>query len=95
MVYKTKSGHVYNHTEFDFPYVTYPLEMTTQDHLHYSQEIILPLADWTLNYEDVRLRPSYWITVTASRGSITRSMTISDIDLTGNIHDLIFLQPEE
>lgn len=96
MTYKTKSGITYRHDEFGFPIVTYPLAMNTTDNLNFAQEIILPLAGWTMSYDDVRQRQTpYEITVTAYKGSIVKSMTISDIELTGNIHDLIYFQPEE
>jgi len=43
----------------------------------------------------LRLRQPYEITVTAYKGATNKSLTISDIDLTGNIHNLIYIQPEK
>ncbi len=96
LVYRNTLGHTYRH-DFDFglPAETFPLSMQTSNQYNYSREYILPLADWTLDYENNRHRGQYWITVTATKGSTTRSVTINDIELTGNIHDMIYYQPEE
>jgi hypothetical protein len=96
LVYRNTEGHTYRH-DFDFglPAETFPLSMQTSNQYNYSRDYILPLADWTLDYENNRHRGQYWITVTATKGTTTRSVTINDIELTGNIHDMIYYQPEE
>ena len=54
---------------------------------------ILPLCKETLTYDDVRRSAPYWLKVEAHKGSVIKSETITDIDMTGNIYDLLYTQP--
>lgn len=94
MTYINSYGHVYHHREFGFPEVVYPLALSTEDLSLYTTEIILPLAKSTKDYDDNRKSNKYQIIITARKGSIERIFKV-EIDLTGNIHDLIYLQPME
>ncbi|NLZ52479.1 MAG: hypothetical protein GX892_04930, partial [Thermoanaerobacteraceae bacterium] len=90
-------GNIYDYYEdFGLAYVYFPkvftLDNTKKDN-HVYWEYILPLANSTKSWDDVRLRPQYSMTVTAWRGSKSVTYTISDIDITGNTFDLIYVQP--
>ncbi len=54
---------------------------------------ILPLCRETLSYDEVRRNTAYWLKVEAHKGSVIKSETIADIDMTGNIYDLLYTQP--
>ncbi|MBI9013859.1 MAG: hypothetical protein JEZ08_16615 [Clostridiales bacterium] len=95
-VYTNKQGHTYRHdADFGLPIESFPLYMFSNNEYNFAREYILPLADWTLGYDEVRRRGRYWITVTAIKGATVKTFIVTDIELTGNIHDLIYYQPEE
>lgn len=56
-------------------------------------EYTLPLAPSSVSWEDERLRGQYSMTVTVYKGADSVSYTIDDIDITGNVYDLTYIQP--
>ncbi len=55
---------------------------------------ILPLARETINTDDVRLQAPYYLKIIAKRGSKAVSAVVDDIDITGNVYDMIYHQPK-
>ena len=94
-VYTNSKGTVYRHdADFGYPIRVFPLNMVTTNGVNYSLEYVLPLADWTLDYSNVRRKPAYTITITAYKGAMSTSSSTS-IEHTGNIHDLTYYQFEK
>ena len=97
MQYTDIYGNVYDYNrDYDLNYVYFPQTFAldnTQKDGHIYWEYILPLANSTKSWDDRRLRPPYSMTVTAYKGEKSVVYTISDIDITGNIFDLIYIQP--
>jgi hypothetical protein len=60
---------------------------------HLQWEYTLPLAPSTVGWDDTRKTPHYYMTVTAWKGEYSDTYTVSDIDITGNIYDLTYIQP--
>lgn len=94
MTYVNSQGIRYDYQDHIGHQVAFPLALTSVDGLHYSAEYILPLAPNTMDDNNLSLRPQYWVMVTAKKGSATDSMSITDIDLTGNILNHMYIQPE-
>ncbi|HPV01999.1 MAG TPA: hypothetical protein PK127_05940, partial [Clostridiales bacterium] len=96
MYYTDPNGHTYDYSKDFFGYyVRFPQDSTltvTDNHAYW--EYYLPLAPSTKNWDDRRLRPQYRMTVTAYKGDITAEYVIDDIDITGNIYDLTYIQPK-
>jgi len=81
--------------EVDFPInLTKSSEDTGSANLSkWTAEYILPLCKETLGYDDTRRTLPYWVKVDAHKGSVIKTETIEDIDVTGNIYDLLYTQP--
>lgn len=98
MTYVNTQGHVYNYVDEIGYTVAFPLRMTSSDNRIFTVEYILPMARSTIldDYETAvdRVRSPYWVEVIAHKGSLSDSMRISDIDITGNIKNKMFIQPE-
>ncbi|QUI25922.1 hypothetical protein HZI73_26275 (plasmid) [Vallitalea pronyensis] len=94
MIFTNQYGHTYHYSDHIGYTVNFPLTMTSSDGENYKAEYILPLAKSTMNDEDTRLGGQYWVEVTATKGSTTKTMRIDDIDITGNTLDKIYIQPE-
>jgi len=96
MYYTDPNGHTHDYSKDFFGYyVRFPQDSTltvTDNHAYW--EYYLPLAPSTKNWDDRRLRPQYRMTVTAYKGDITAEYVIDDIDITGNIYDLTYIQPK-
>lgn len=56
-------------------------------------EYTLPLANSTKDWNDNYIRQPYWMEVTAYKGEQSVLYLIDDIEITGNIYDLIYEQP--
>lgn len=98
MKFTDANGNTYNYADqigysVDFPEdSTFTLDNkvnTGQVHWEYS----LPLAPSSLSWQDKRLRTCYSMTITVYKGGKSVSYTVSDIDITGNIYDLTYIQP--
>ncbi len=55
----------------------------------YIKELILPLVNSSLSYEDKRLNNSYYISVSYDNRTVMKRF-----DITGNVYDRIYIQPE-
>lgn len=94
MTYVNSQGITYRYVDHIGYTVTFPLKLTSSNNRNFTIEYILPMAKSTMNDSDQRLLPSYWVEVTAHKGVMTNKMKISDIDITGNITNQIYTQPE-
>lgn len=72
--------------------VDFPLNLTLNGQA-YTVNYILPLAPSTLTTDDQRVHPSYTLTAYAVKGETIVTMSIDDIDITGNVYDHIFIEP--
>jgi hypothetical protein len=97
MQYKDPNGNSYDYADDFFGYdVVFPEDSTfTIPGNHISWDYYLPLAPSTKGWDNSRLRPQYRMTVTAYKGSATVEYVINDIDITGNIYDLTYIQPKD
>jgi hypothetical protein len=85
--YKTETGYE----------VRFPLQLQKQSETGnlsvWSVTYVIPLCNETLSEDDLRVRPSYFAQVVASKGESKRYAEINDIDITGNIFDHLYMQP--
>ncbi len=107
MTYTDKLGNVYDYKDDIYETVNFPLELdcvkkdTDHDTSIWKGEYILPLADSTMGFDDVRLGDAYNVEATAHYINDPSSVNptyddqkkIEDIDITGNIYDMIEIQP--
>lgn len=99
MNYRDKLGHEYSYQE-DLGYtVNFPYKGPFKNPLNPAQKdptiewsYILPLVHSSASWENVRLYQPYEISITAKKGSYEVTQ-IKKIDITGNVDDLIFIQP--
>ncbi len=97
MYYTDPNGHTYDYSSDFFGYkVKFPEDSTilvldNQANWEYN----LPLAPSSKDWDNNRLRAHYRMTVTAYKGSSTDTYIIDDIDITGNIYDLTYIQPKD
>ena len=93
MRYKNSLGQMYEFKS-NFGYeIQFPLIMTQLDAQTYTIETILPLAKETLSWSNQRMGQPYAMTVTAVKGDIRKEFVISDLDMTGNIYEMLYVQP--
>jgi len=95
MTYTDKLGYTYSYRE-DVGYtVSFPYEIkidpTLKDPL-ISWNYILPLVDSTASWNNTRLKQPYTIRIKAIKGTYEVTQD-KKIDITGNVDDLIFIQP--
>ena len=97
MQYTDPKGHSYDYAEDFFDYdVAFPEDSTFSGSANsIAWEYYLPLAPSTKDWDDTRLRSHYRMTVTAYKGNATATYEINDIDITGNIYDLTYIQPKD
>ncbi len=97
MYYTDPNGHTYDYDKDFMGYkVKFPEDSTiavTDNSAHW--EYHLPLAPSSKSWDNNRLRPQYYMTITAYKGINTATFVIDDIDVTGNIYDLTYIQPKE
>ena len=98
MQFTDKYGNVYNYADYFGHYVSFPEDSTfildnnlMDNHVYW--EYTLPLAQSTKSWDNSRLRGHYRMTVTAYKGDKTDVLEIGDIDITGNVYDLTYIQP--
>jgi hypothetical protein len=97
MEFRDKYGNLYDYKkDFKLDYVSFPavfeLDNTIKDN-HVYWEYALPLAESTKSWDDAMLREPYFMEVTVWKGSEWVRYIISDIEITGNIYDLTYIQP--
>lgn len=93
MFYTDPYGNLYAYESFMGYVVDFPLIMETSDAITFSKSYILPLADSTKNEEDLRLKPPYWMAFILKKGDQERVYYVTDIEITGNTLDHIYIQP--
>ncbi len=95
MTYRNSLGQVYHYKDEMGFEVQFPLnfQKNTHDPTIWELEYILPLCPQTLDWENQRHRAPYTLTVTAEKGNVKRQMSVVDIEMTGNIYDLLYVQP--
>ncbi len=96
MEYMDRNGHSYNYSDYFGHEISFPGDSTfavSGDNVYW--EYNLPLAPSSKDWNDNRLRPQYSLTVTVYKGGRSVTRTIDDIDITGNIYDLTYIQPRD
>ena len=93
MQYTDPNGNTYDYKNDFFKYYVYfPLGLNSSDGTNWNIEYALPLAPSSKSWDDVRKRSCYSMVVTAIKGATTKTYTVNDIDITGNIYDQTFIQ---
>lgn len=95
MQYTDPNGHTYYYADFFGNRVRFPEDSTfTNPGNHITWEYYLPLAPSTKGWDNTEFRLQYWMRVTAYKGGTEVIYEIDDIDITGNIYDLTYIQPK-
>ena len=96
MQFKDVHGNTYDYKEdFGFQYISFPKTFmldTTKKENHIYWEYALPLAESTKSWENIWLKNPYKMEVTVWKGTRSVKYVIGDIDITGNIYDLTYIQ---
>jgi hypothetical protein len=99
MQYTDSNGNVYDY-KYDYLgyYVEFPQDSTIAIDTPEAAKTVfweytLPLAPSTKSWEDERLKGQYKMTVYAFKGEEYVTYEIGDIDITGNVYDLTYIQP--
>jgi alpha-tubulin suppressor-like RCC1 family protein len=98
MQYTDMFGNMYDYAEYFGEYINFPQDSTfiidggMKDSYIY-WEYTLPLAASSKSWEDIRLGEQYRMVVTAYKGDKSVTWEINDIDITGNVYDLTYIQP--
>lgn len=90
MVYEDPNGRVYRYEEAFGEAVDFPLQLESAGNGIWRGTYKLPLAPSTLGWTDHRLRAPYWIEFTVTWPEQVSHYRFDNIELTGNIYDLIF-----
>lgn len=98
MTYTDPNGNVYNYSDKTGYNVYFPTNTTfnlnaTQNTSTLNWDYILPLAPSTKSWNNQVLSVPYTLTVTAYKGATSVTTTISDLQITGNLYDIIHVQP--
>jgi hypothetical protein len=98
MIFTNRLGQTYRYRDETGYEVSFPLQMEKQSEVGnisiWQVEYVLPLSVETLSDENVRLRAPFFAEVNARKGAVKRSAIINDIDITGNIFNHLYMQPE-
>ena len=97
MRYRDQYNNWYDQKEdFGIDYTSFPktfmLDNTKKENQIY-WEYVLPLTESTKSWEDKRLKNAYYMEVTLWKGEKSVKYVIDNIDITGNIYDLTYIQP--
>ncbi|SHJ36439.1 hypothetical protein [Lutispora thermophila] len=95
MTYTDKLGYTYSYREDVGYMVSFPYEIEIDPTLkdpEISWSYILPLVDSTVTWNNIRVKQPYTIRITAIKGTY-EVIQEKKIDITGNVDDLIFIQP--
>ncbi|MFO7637373.1 MAG: hypothetical protein R6W96_08690 [Clostridia bacterium] len=99
MQYTNSLGQTYDYAlDFFGAYVFFPENSTltvsgTGEYLDLNWTYFLPLCNETMDWSNQRIKPPYTMTVTAYGEESSVSHVIGDIDITGNIYDILHPQP--
>jgi len=99
MIFNNHLGHTYKYKEFTGYEVNFPQDSTfildpTNKESSVYWEYILPLAPSTKSWENTLLRQPYKMIITAYKGAKQEIKIIDDIHITGNVYDLVYIQPQ-
>jgi len=90
MVYEDPNGRVYRYEEAFGEMVEFPLRLSAAGNGLWRADYKLPLAPSTLGWTDHRLKSPYWIEFTVTWPDLVRQYRFDNIEITGNVYDLIF-----
>jgi hypothetical protein len=98
MNFTDENGKVYKYEDYFNKRVLFPAAATfeldgTKNDNTLIWEYALPLAKSTKSWANARLRLPYKVTATVYRGTKFVTKEIDDIELTGNVYDLTYIQP--
>lgn len=98
MRYTNTKGQTYLYRDETGFEVAFPLmlkkEQSTSAGDVYVVEYVLPLCKMTLDWENNRCAQPYWISIQVKKGSTVKYKEVSGIEITGNIYDLLYVQPK-
>ena len=99
MIFNNHLGHTYKYKDFTGYEVNFPQDSTfildpTNKESSVYWEYILPLAPSTKSWENTLLRQPYKMIITAYKGAKQETKIIDDIHITGNVYDLVYIQPQ-
>lgn len=95
MTYRDNQNNLYLYKELVGYEESFPLMMTSIDKDNWSRYYVLPLAPSTKSFENVVLTSPYYIKITLIKGLSSVEYFVSDIHITGNTLDHLYLQPNE
>lgn len=98
MTFINRLGQTYRYKDETGYEVSFPLSFQkvseTGNRSIWRVEYVIPLCKETLTEANVRIHSAYFARVRVRKGEITRDAEINDIEITGNIFDHLYLQPE-
>jgi len=94
MFYEDPNGNVYDYGQMIGYYISFPYRLDVNNNTAV-WEYILPLAPSTKDWDNNILRSPYWMEVTAFKGTSSDTYVVADINITGNVYDLIYIQPAD
>jgi len=91
-------GNTYDYAEYFGCHINFPADSTFiidsgLDNNYVYWEYTLPLAYSSKSWDDDRIKEQYRMVVTAYKGGKSVTYEIDDIDITGNVYDLTYIQP--
>lgn len=95
MTYRDHQNNLYLYKELLGYEESFPLMMASTDKDNWSRYYVLPLAASTKSFENEVLTGPYYIKITLIKGTSSVEYLISDIHITGNTLDHLYLQPNE
>ncbi len=93
MLYTDAVGHTHSYEDAFGFIVDFPLALNQLSTDLWEVEYILPLANHTLSWDNSRTAPPYFMEIEVKKGTVVKKSRLEDIDITGNIYDLLYLQP--
>lgn len=94
MTYRDGSGNLYRYRDEFGEDVVFPLHLQETSDGYWYGEYIVPLTGMTLDWENDRIHPPYEMILEVVKGTVMKQEKIADIEVTGNVYDLIHLQPD-
>jgi hypothetical protein len=99
MIFTDREGHEYRYADEVGEAIKFPIKLkNTKDNV-YEASYIIPLAESTKSWDGKRLKSPYEVKLTVEKGRVIKIYRsreheiIPYIEITGNIHDLIYIQP--
>ena len=103
MIYTNSKGHTYDYADDFFgEYINFPGDSTVAPSMQnkisttFAWEYAIPMCDETMGWDGNRKLPPYNMTVTVyGKDGYSESYTVDDIEITGNIYELLYPQPAD